>query len=165
MYWVRCGTCPAFRCVCVRWMWQEAVHTLACIGAYDHSSFYLPSMLSFLFCPKFLVAWCYVTGRAISFAIGLGSPSFQLRVIDPFTYCIINMTHFLFFFLLFIAGNQFDQNQWIIKPAIKKVMKPRGSDLTALVAFLHAGRYRSLPSLEMKLLLTACVGGEQDLQT
>lgn len=38
-------------------------------------------------------------------------------------------------------------------------MKPRGSDLMALVAFLCARKCPSLPSLEMKLLLRACVGG------
>lgn len=37
-------------------------------------------------------------------------------------------------------------------------MKPRGSNLTALVAFLHEGRCGSLPPLEMELLPTARAG-------
>lgn len=42
----------------------------------------------------------------------------------------------------------------------KKVTKPRGSNLMALVSFLCEGRRDFQPSLEMKLLLTTHAGGQ-----
>lgn len=93
----------------------------------------------------------------------IGSASSQLRVIAPFTYRIINIT-LLFFFLPAVYCWKLVWSEPVNHEASnKKVMKSRGLNLTALVAFLHEGRCRSLPSLEIKLLPTAGAGGQWDL--
>lgn len=79
-----------------------------------------------------------------------------------FTYLIINMTHISFFFF-FLPASYCWKLVWSEpvnhESSNKTVMKPRGSNLTALVAFLQEGRRGPLSPLETKLLPTACAGG------
>lgn len=128
-----------------------------------HPFMFLLRFLSSLFCPKFLAVRCYVTGWAISFAIGLAHPPLSWGSLLP--SFIVLSTWYIFFFLPAVYCWKLVWSEPVNHEASnKKVMKSRGSNVTALVAFLDEGRCGSLPPLEVKLLPTAPAGGEWDLR-
>lgn len=152
---------PAFRCACVRW---PAVERYTCLPESEptvtHIFTFPLCFRSSLFCPEFLAVWCYVTGWAISFATGLAHPPLRWGSLVP--SLIILSTWHTFFLFVFLPAVYCWKLVWSEpvnhEASNKKVMKPRVSNLTALVAFLHERRCGSWNEIASNSLCWRGVG-------